>query len=204
MIKAPAKFFVIVMLFSWLPSVPAHAEGDYIKHPKEYSVEEAYAFFGHERVAYNPSASPIPENEKRYLEHLFYVADMATQARVNMMQYYFAGTQAHKKQLPNYLKIMEEIKESFTFARAPTKDLREVEELFLLALAEQRDFFIYWSKAQGPNFISLRKKFKNHELVQSSHIKLQRIYTQLMLIYPDETPHNQKAFYSHLCALDFI
>jgi hypothetical protein len=49
----------------------------------------------------------------------------------------------------------------------------------------------------------MRNKYNKHLLVQASHIKLQRVYTQLMLIYPNEAPDNHKAFFSHLAALDF-
>lgn len=209
MIKVSGKFCLFAVLLTvFCLSLPlrAAAQGDsyYMKHPKEFTVEEAYEFFDRERTPYDKTQSPIPENEAAYLDHFFYVSDMAMQARVNMMQYYFAGTSAHKKQLPNYLKVIEEIGESFRISRAPTADLKQVEDLFLAALGEQRDFFIQWSNARGPAFTSLRKNFQNHELVQSSHFKLQRAYTQLMLIYPNETAHNQKAFYDHLCALDFI
>lgn len=197
--------FLLVLCAAFAPLRAASAQDSYyMKHPKEFTVEEAYEFFDRERTPYDKSQSPIPENEARYLDHLFYVSDMATQARVNMMQHYFAGTTAHKKQLPNYLKIIEEIIESFALSRAPTEDLKQVETLFLSALSEQRDFFVHWSKTKGNAFTDLRKNFHKNERVQSSHFKLQRAYTQLMLIYPNETPHNQKAFYDHLCALDFI
>ena len=94
--------------------------------------------------------------------------------------------------------------DGFAFVRAPTKDLKDIENLTALAIGEQRDFFRAWSSANGRDFLKLRKTYNQHELIQSSHLKLQSAYTQLMLIFPHEDDYNQKAFYNHLCALDFI
>lgn len=193
-----------VLLFCALIAPAAAEEEYYMKHPKNFTVEEAYAFFDRARTPYDKGISPLPENEAAYLEHLFYTSDMATQARVNMMQYYFAGTQAHKKYLPDYLKIMEEIIESFTLTRAPTEELKKIEELYLIALGEQRDFFIKWSSMRGSMFLRMRSQYPKDEFVESSHKKLQRVYMQLMLLYPTEDIKNQEAFYNHIAALDFI
>ncbi len=202
-LRLSGVLFAVLFFFALI--APAAAEEEYyMKHPKNFTVEEAYAFFDRPRTPYDKSISPLPENEAAYLEHLFYTSDMATQARVNMMQYYFAGTQAHKKYLPDYLKIMEEIIESFTLTRAPTEELKKIEELYLIALGEQRDFFIKWSSMRGSMFLRMRSQYKKDEFVESSHKKLQRIYMQLMLLYPSEDIKNQEAFYNHIAALDFI
>lgn len=198
-----SSFLCAIFIF-FAQIAPAAAEEYYMKHPQNFTVEEAYAFFDRPRTPYDKSISPLPENEAAYLEHLFYTSDMATQARVNMMQYYFAGTQAHKKYLPEYLKIMQQINESFALTRAPTEELKKIEELFLIALGEQRDFFIKWSNLRGSAFLRMRDHYNKDELIDSSHKKLQRVYMQLMLLYPSEDIKNQEAFYNHIAALDFI
>ncbi len=48
------------------------------------------------------------------------------------------------------------------------------------------------------------KDYANAPLILSSHQKLLQAYNELMSIYAYENGHNKKAFYSHLCALDFI
>lgn len=192
----------LALLMMPLPGGSAAAT-EYQQHPEDYTVEQAYEFFGRERTPYDRGQSPIPELEARYLGRFFAAADAAMQARVNIMQHFFAG-QSYKKYMPVYLKTMQEIEQEFFFERAPTKELKDIETLFLNALGEQRDFFIYWSKASGGAFTALRNDFTKNELVQSSHTKLLKVYTQLMILYPNETAYNQKAFYNHLCALDFI
>ena len=200
------NILIVLAMFCCLatPRVSVAAEDYFLKRPKAFTVQEAYEFFGYERTPFSREESTMPEFEARYLEHLFRASDMAMQASVNMMQHFFAGRNLNKERLKEYLQTVENIRQSFALNRAPTKELRDVQELFLFALEDQRDFFIKWSMAYGPEYIKLRKTYEDHELVQSSHFRLQRVYTQLMLLYPEESPYNHKAFYSHLNAMDFI
>ncbi len=198
--------FAIIFSLSF-PNAQAHGKRSSqppAQYTKLYTVEEAYAFFNHERTPFDPKKSKLTQYEVAYLEHYFELTDRAMELRTNMMQYYFAGTQAHKKQLAAYITEIEKVIDGFAFVRAPTKDLKDIENLTALAIGEQRDFFRAWSSANGRDFLKLRKTYNQHELVQSSHLKLQSAYTQLMLIFPHEDDYNQKAFYNHLCALDFI
>ncbi len=201
------RLWVILALsfFIAVPKNPAQAKNNQpITHTKLYTVEEAYEFFNRERTPFDPKRSKLSEYEIAYLEHYFSLTDRAMELRTNMMQYYFAGTRAHKKQLAAYITEIEKVIDAFPFVRAPTKELKEIENLTALAIGEQRDFFRAWSSANGRDFLKWRKKYMEHELVLSSHSKLQSAYTQLMLLFPHEDPYNQKAFYNHLCALDFI
>lgn len=204
---------VLLFVFLGLGSVvsfssPALAaekqQEEYLKHPKIYTVEEAYEFFGRERTKFSPEKSKLPPRDVKYMDHLFFVTDMALVARVNIMQYFFViGNKAPKKYMPAYLEEMDNLIRSFTMIEAPSEDMKQVEKLLILALEEQRDFFKEWAELKGVAFMNLRNKYKKNLLVQASHIKLQRVYTQLMLIYPNEAPYNHKAFFNHLAALDF-
>jgi hypothetical protein len=40
--------------------------------------------------------------------------------------------------------------------------------------------------------------------VLDAHDHLIQAYNELMQLYPGESEHNKKAFYAHLCSLDFI
>ena len=194
-------------IFSLIPECPGAREK---KQSTARSVHKAIhgrgslCVFNHERTPFDPKKSKLTQYEVAYLEHYFELTDRAMELRTNMMQYYFAGTQAHKKQLAAYITEIEKVIDGFAFVRAPTKDLKDIENLTALAIGEQRDFFRAWSSANGRDFLKLRKTYNQHELIQSSHLKLQSAYTQLMLIFPHEDDYNQKAFYNHLCALDFI
>ncbi len=201
---------VLVIFFVGLSvsfSAPATAqdkdEEEYLKHPKEYTIQESYDFFSRERTKFAPEKSKLTPQDVKYLEHLFFVTDLAFKARVNMMQYFFTGMKAHKKYLPEYVKKIEEVIQSFSLIEAPSEEIKKVQEILVQALEEQRDFFKEWSDLKGGTFVRMRDKYKDQFLVQSSHMKLQKVYTELMLIYPDEDPYNHKAFYNHLAALDF-
>lgn len=211
--------FVFACLLGIILSNPAQAakdkkkaqnekEEEYLRHPKEYTVEESYEFFSRQRTPFDPKKSKLSPAESKYLDHFFFVTDLAFKARVNMMQYFFTGKTAHKKHLPEYIKKIDDLIQSFGLIETPSEnmkseDMKNVEELLVQALEEQKDFFKEWSTLKGAAFIRMRDNYEEHLLVQSSHMKLQRVYTQLMLIYPDEDPYNHKAFFNHLAALDF-
>lgn len=194
-----------LIFFMAFQKTPAEAKNnDPIKYTKLYTVEEAYEFFNRERTPFDPQKSKLSKYEIAYLEHYFSLTDRAMQLRTNMMQYYFVGPRAQKKQLASYITEIEEVIDAFPFVRAPTKELKEIENMTTLAIGDQRDFFRAWSTSNPREYIKLRKSFVSHELVIASHSKLQTAYSRLMLLFPDEDPYNQKAFYNHLSALDFI
>ncbi len=196
---------LILNLFICVASFPAlsHAnKNGYIKYTKEYSIEEAYAFFDKKRTPFKTDVSRLSKEEKRYLDHLFFVTDLALKARVNMMQYYFSGT--HKKHIGTYNEKINEILGTFTMIESPSEDVKEVEEFIVGAIRDQQEFLNEWANSNGAAFHKIKGNHKDHLLVQSSHMKIQRAYTNLMLIYPDEHEYNHQAFYDHLSALDFI
>ncbi|MCP4488040.1 MAG: hypothetical protein GY820_12070 [Gammaproteobacteria bacterium] len=47
-------------------------------------------------------------------------------------------------------------------------------------------------------------KVKQKQLVKSSSQHLIAAHSLLKQLYPQETKHNQQAFFDYLCALDFI
>lgn len=210
MLKNLKRLYLLCLIMTSVVTLalPVHAakkgQGEYQKHPEGYSIKEAYKFFKRERTPFDPKKSKLPENDVKYLDHFFFVTDMALLERVDIMQYFFVvGNNVPKKYMPDYIQKIDDLIKSFEMIEAPSEDMKEVEKLLVLALEEQRDFFKEWSNLRGTAFTKMREKYSKHLLVQSSHTKLQRVYTQLMLIYPDEDPYNHKAFSNHLAALDF-
>jgi len=82
--------------------------------------------------------------------------------------------------------------------------LEEPSELIVSAIEEQKQFFQEWAEASDEEKADIREQTARHPLVQSSHRKLIKAYKKLMSQFPEETKHNKKAFFDHLCALDFI
>jgi hypothetical protein len=76
--------------------------------------------------------------------------------------------------------------------------LEPVKRLVGTAIEEQARYFSSLDQSKKLSFNARDK------LVQSSHAKLVNAYNLLMAQYPQESAHNNKAFFDHLCALDFI
>ena len=193
---------VLAFFTSFSSPSQANNDDDYIKFTREYSVEESYAFFDLQRTPFKKDISKLSEKDKRYLDHLFFVTDMTLKARVNMMQYYFAGT--HKKHIGTYNKKINELLGSFSMIEAPSHDMKMVEKQLIESITVQQEFMNEWAQARGPAFQRLKHDYASHFLVQASHLKIQRAYTNLRLIYPDEDEYNLQAFKDHLSALDMI
>ena len=66
------------------------------------------------------------------------------------------------------------------------------------AVQQHRAFF------ELQNVTGNRAEASRQQLVQSSSRHLIRAYQKLKQTYPEETKHNQQAFFDYLCALDFI
>jgi len=85
--------------------------------------------------------------------------------------------------------------------------LKPVHQLVTEAIREQSGYFETWQRSvdrsEAFNY-SLNNRKRLHKNVTSSHNKLFEAYKILKKLYPKEIKHNQKAFFDHLCALDFI
>lgn len=141
--------------------------------------------------------------EKDYLDHLFFVTDMAFSERMTMLKYFEQDND--NAYIAKYNEGIENLLRSFDLITAPNEKLGHVENLVTDAIKEQRKFFNKWNKA-GKKFNHKKRtqNFINDEHVRNAHRKLLKAYAILKNEYPQEGQHNQKAFYDHLCALDFI
>ena len=165
------------------------------------SVEQAYDAIPHARTPYDPKQSREPKADTKYLDHLFFVTDMALVLRVETFAH-FKNLNPHV--LKKYHKDIENLISSFELIETPPH-LMQVQTAVIEAIRDQQNFFQDWSMAAGtPQYLELSRIYKSHPLVKSSHQKLLQAYAELKRIYPQETPHNTQAFFDHLCALDFI
>lgn len=166
---------------------------------KAMSIEQAYQAIPKQQITYDPMGSTLDEPHTAYLNAFFSLIDMGVAIRVELLQkMYHDAPYDLEYYRDNYRFVMNEIS-----ALQTPHDLYETQGLTLEALREQWAFFEEWHYADN----ALKAGFKNyaaHPKVRSSSQKLIAAYNIFMRQYSGETGHNKKAFYTHLCALDFI
>ncbi len=167
------------------------------------SVSQAYRVLKHNQTKFNSAIAQMSAEEIRYLDHLFFVTDLAFRERMVMLQAFKSGKDT--KYIDQYNKEIANLLGSFSLIEPPTSNLINVETLIISAINEQREFFNIWHKSRGTSqYSNLQKNFISNKNVQSSHRKLLQAYSLLKQHYPKEGSHNQQSFFDHLCALDFI
>ncbi|PCI55232.1 MAG: hypothetical protein COB36_06300 [Alphaproteobacteria bacterium] len=170
---------------------------------EEMSISQAYRALPHQRTQFNASHAKMGVLESKYLDHLFFVTDLAFRERMLMLRAFQVG-QDHRY-IETYNKEIGNLLGSFEFIEPPTRVLGQVEKLVIESVREQRAFFNIWYKARGTQqYKNWQRNVASHKYVQSSHQKLIQAYSVLKQNYPQEIPHNQQSFYDHLCALDFL
>jgi hypothetical protein len=161
---------------------------------EEISISEAYQAIPHRQTSFDVKLSEMNAQEAEYLDHLFYVTDLAMRSRVVALTQLSDNNSLN---LENYNKEIDQILENFEMFYPP-KRLRKVAKTIQSAIQDQKSFINYWANS------GIRPDLHNDHLVLSSHKKLLKAYSMLMILYPRETKHNKQSFYDHLCALDFI
>ncbi len=169
----------------------------------DMTIDQAYKSIPHGRTQFDQSRATMSAVESKYIDHLFFATDLAMRERVVMLRYFeYKNTAQYIEQ---YNKEIGNLLASFDLTKAPTKNLAQVEKLVIEAIREQQAFF----NKRHKNNDAIPKRamystYRNYTLVQSSHRKLIQAYMLLKKAYPREGGHNKKAFFDHLCALDFI
>ncbi len=151
------------------------------------TVDQAYRAIPHQRTRFDPSSAAMSSDEKRFLDLFFGLTDLAVAERVAAQMAVSGSSPAPD----NY----DAINSGLAALQVPAK-LAQAHRLVTEAVREQRAYLQQMRAGEAFN--------ANARLVQSSHSKLIAAYRELMHLYPSEKPHNKKAFFDHLCALDFI
>lgn len=167
------------------------------------TIEQAYLAIPHKRTQFDLKQSTLPDAEKAYLDHFFFVTDLALQKRMMMLHYF------KKEQEQFYLKTYNteigNMIATFNLIPPPTEQLKKATDTLKTALRQQQKFFNDWADAKDTDkYRRLQKNYKSELMVISSHNSIMSIYTLLSETYPEEAEHNKKAFYDHLYALDLI
>lgn len=170
---------------------------------KEMTIEQAYLAIPHHRTQFDPKQSTLPDAEKAYLDHFFFVTDLAMQKRMMMLHYF--GKEQEQVYLKTYNSEIGNMLATFDLIQPPTESLKKATEMLKTALRQQQKFFNDWADAKGTEkYRRLQENHNSELMVISSHNTLTAMYALLQQTYPKEAEHNQKAFYDHLCSLDFI
>tara|TARA_R110002124_G_scaffold287216_1_gene471362 strand:+ start:50349 stop:50864 length:516 start_codon:yes stop_codon:yes gene_type:complete len=163
------------------------------------SIEDAYKAIPKEQTPYDANNSPLNAPDAEYLSAFFITLDYAVALRVELLtamlndQFYDMD---YFQQA--YLGIIQDLQSMPT----PHKHY-ETQRLVLEALREQWAFFEEWHYADY-QMKSIYRSYNSQPKVKSSSRKLIMAYNLFLQAYPNESPWNKKAFYNHLCALDFI
>jgi len=169
----------------------------------EMSIEQAYRTMGKQRMKLDIRGSLINDNEIKYLDHMFFVIELAMRERVVMLKYITAGKS--DKYIDKYNTEIDNLLISFDLIQAPTKGLKEAETMIIEIIEEQKKFFNDWHREQGTSYyLSLSDTYTSHRLVQSNHKKLLILHHLLLRLNSSDSSYNLKVLYNHLCALDFI
>jgi len=151
------------------------------------TVDEAYQAIPHQKTRFDAAAASMGGDEKAFLDVFFELVDLAVVERVSAMQSISSG----KAVAFNY----DAIERRLMSIEVPEK-LKTAHALVRQAVEEQRKYLEQWKNSGGAFNVS-------DPLISSSSAKLVQAYGELMRIYPSENAHNKKAFFDHLCALDF-
>lgn len=162
-------------------------------------IEQAYQAVGRQRTPFRPDQAQGSRDEADYLIALFALTDAALAERVALQLRLQAGappdaTLSNDPPISNYPAILASLK-----GLATPKHLVPLEALIYQAIdAQQRYMTQWWAAGYG---ITLNPR---DPLVEESHGHLSDARARLRAAFPNETAENQRAFESHLAALDFL
>ena len=186
-------FRVLMCLLLLCFSMPSFAQ--------DMSVSDAYKAIPHKQTTFDAQQSRLAKADAKYLEHYFYVADIAVRARVMALRGFWGQDKSLNVQ--DYDAQVHKALSSFEVVNTP-KHLKEAETLLIGAIKDQQAFFHEWDKLEGDKRKEMGSNYVRHRLGLSAHQKLIRAYFLIKNAYPREEQHNVEAFFDHLCALDFI
>ncbi len=165
-------------------------------------IQQGYDSLGVNRTDFSTKNSKIEKQDAAYLDRLFAVTDEIMVVRLSALQQLYHN--ANVDTVKDYNRVVDDMLGRLSQSRAP-QHLAYVETTIISAIREQQQFLNQWASAKDtPEFDHIKNSYAAAPLVSSSHQKLLDAYGELMGIYAYENGHNKKAFYSHLCALDFI
>lgn len=159
------------------------------------TVEEAYRLIPHEQTTYSDAKSSLDTVTKRDLDKIFKIVDEGVVARFSAFRklYYAKPPQGTISSYKNVISKLSRLTVS--------KKVMPVKERILSSMRFQVQYLESWSKEQRKKATAFNSGDK---LVQDASKGLREAHSDLMRLFPNESEHNKKAFFDHLCALDFL
>ncbi len=152
-------------------------------------IARAYRLIPHQQTPFYLRKSNLPDSEARYISKLLALSELAMAERVEAM----IDGPGKSRYDADIATILGKLSKLETPAR-----LRPVYQHIVTAIGEHRSYFALQIS------VDANAKAKQKQLVKSSSQHLISAYGLLKQLYPQETKHNQQAFFDYLCALDFI
>jgi len=180
-----------------LPMIP-----DVLGESSPMTTEEAYATMPHRRTRFDLNRSRMGRREQVYCERLFSIVDRAMVERIEVSRKLYRG----RIGLDEYRERHDSIVASLEALEIPDT-LGEAHRNISEAIEHQREYFESWHDAltSGQDFPHAPgKRIREHSAIQGCHQKLLAAYSALKKLFSSDPEHNQRAFFDHLCALDFI
>lgn len=169
-------------------------------------VAEAYRRIPHQQTTFLVQESALPKEEAQRLARFFELVDQAIVAKVQTQAWLAANRRdPEARSVDDYKKTLAGLMKEMQSLALPV-GAQEASQLVLQALAEQEQYFEAQQRMANRQFGSYQAKNseESQSLLHSSSAKLHKAYAELMQHFTAESAHNQGAFYSHLCALDFL
>ena len=125
-----------------------------------YNVADAYKELRHNQTTFDKGVAAMDAAESKYLDHLFFVTDVAFRERMLMLRYARSGQAG--EYIERYNKEIGNVLGSFEFIRPKTRVLQNVEATVIQAIREQQKFFNIWHKASAITAENLQKNYARH------------------------------------------
>ena len=177
-------------------SVPADAQAD--------PVAEAYRAIPHNQTTYSAGISSLPSSKAKMIEKILSLSDQALVERIKAGEWLISGGKRGR----NFTSYEQNIRSILTSLAAAetTTELEQPKTLIIEAIEAQRTFLVteYNTAYAKKSAYRWPAGFRDDPNIQTAHQKLIQAYQLLHSTYPEEAEQNQKAFFDHLCALDYI
>jgi hypothetical protein len=156
------------------------------------SVEQAYQRIPHAKTTFSVAQTQaMNAAESQSANELFQLVDSAIVERVMAMDNVQRGQPYSSR---NYDAILARLN-----SLAVPEKLAAPRSLISAAINDQKSYFERLNRDRKSQSLGAQDP-----LIQSAHQKLFTAYNRLMGVYPQESAYNKKAFFDHLCALDFV
>lgn len=159
------------------------------------TVEEAYRQIPHAQTTYLSSKSNLDKALNTDLERMFALVDQGVVARFESYRNLYNSKSAQSG-IKSYKKVIADLTELKV-----AKSLHTIKKTIIDSMTTQVLYLEEWSRNQENKNTPFNP---GHPQVQKSSNSLRAAYARLTSLFPKESEHNRKAFFDHLCALDFI